>query len=609
MLIQTTFKPELRQKKRFIGIFHNRVTAWIILTVSLLLTATAYFVSKSIVDNRRSEQFSFRANEIEHAIQDRMRTYEQVLIGGVGLFHSSKQINVSRNKFAKYVATLNINKHWPGIQGMGFSVPVKAKDLRAHEKSIQAEGFPGFQVRPVGKRDEYSSIIYLEPFDWRNKRAHGYDMWSNDMRRAAMTRARDEGVAATSGIITLVQETAKDVQKGFLTYLPVYKTGNIPNNMEERRKNFVGWVYAAFRTGDLMKGIIGSKDKKINFQIFDGVEQKPESLLFSTNLEGQEDVYWFSKTSQIILQGRPWAIQFSTPVDAYTGKGENLPQFIAIFGVIIDLLIFYVLFALHFVNKHTEEIVVQRTKELQERAKELEIKTSEMEEFTYRTSHDLKAPLVNIHSLSNLMRDDLKNGDYDEVSYNIQRVSGLSIKLKRLVGDLVEAAKVGNEEEEYEEVDIVKEAELIKENIYKSTDESQIVLQVSLNENATIWTKRNIIRRVLENLMSNAIRYSDPEKFQRFVRVDVSNSNGNTQIQISDNGLGIPEEFHSQTFGMFKRFHKTSTFGSGLGLYLVKKNLEKINGEISFESTSEGTVFTIVLPALKAVSEKTLCQS
>ncbi len=587
---------EINQKKRFVGIFHNRLTAWIILTISLFLTATAYFVSKSIVDHRRSEQFSFRAYEIEQAIEDRMRTYEQVLIGGVGLFHSSKEAIVPRDVFAKYVANLNINKNWPGIQGIGFSIPVKAKDLEAHEKSIREEGFPDFQVRPVGKRDAYTSIIYLEPFDWRNKRAHGYDMRSNDMRRAAMTRARDEGVAATSGIITLVQETAEDVQKGFLTYLPVYKTGDIPNNVEDRRKNFVGWVYAPFRAGDLMKGIIGSEDKKINFRIFDGTEQNPESILYSSKGREKWQEQGFSKTSRIMLQGRPWTIQFSIPDDAYTGKGENLPQFIAVFGVIIDLLLFYVIFALHFINKHAEKIVAQRTEQLQKKAKELQIKNDELEEFTYRTSHDLKAPLVNIHCLSEIMKEDLMDKDFDEVSTNLDKVGKLTQKLEHLVSNIVEIAKIDGVDEKVEEVNIAKEVESIKENLNTLIDDNNVEVRVDVDDGKSVLTQRNLIRRVLENLISNAVKYSDPEKEHKFVLIAVSESGGRTRIQVADNGLGIPEGNLNDVFRMFKRFHKSSSFGSGLGLYLVKKNLDKINAKIAVESSPEGTVFTIILP-------------
>jgi PAS domain S-box-containing protein len=220
----------------------------------------------------------------------------------------------------------------------------------------------------------------------------------------------------------------------------------------------------------------------------------------------------------------------------------------------------------------------------------------ELEEFTYRTSHDLKAPLVNIRGLSNIMKEDLEDGDYKEVSVNIQRIGVLSLKLENLVSDIVDLAKIDGENEISEEIDIAKEVELIKEKLNTLIDDNQVAVKLSLNGNKTIWTQRNLIQRVLENLISNAIKYSDPEKPERYVRIAVSVINKDTQIQVSDNGLGIPEEYFGDVFGMFKRFHKSSSFGSGLGLYLVKKNIEKINGKISLQSNSEGTIFTMFFP-------------
>jgi len=82
-------------------------------------------------------------------------------------------------------------------------------------------------------------------------------MWSNEMRRNAMARVRDTGEASTSGIITLVQETSIDVQRGFLTYLPLYRNGMPVDTVDQRREAIVGWVYSPFRMGDLMKGILG----------------------------------------------------------------------------------------------------------------------------------------------------------------------------------------------------------------------------------------------------------------------------------------------------------------------------------------------------------------
>ncbi|MBT7889531.1 MAG: ATPase, partial [Deltaproteobacteria bacterium] len=359
-------EKEFLKKKRYISIFHNPVTAWFILITSLVLTVGAYFLSASFVQQRVEDRFSFRAIEIESAIKDRLRIYEQALWGGVGFMNASNS-QVSRQEWAKYVESLKINQHWPGIQGIGFSIPVQPEEKQTHIEKIRSKGFPEYLIKPEGTRGFYTAIIYLEPFDWRNKRAFGYDMWSNEIRRIAMTYARDEGVAATSGIITLVQETKEDVQRGFLTYLPVYRTKTIPKTLKERREQFMGWVYAPFRAGDLMKGITGTEDPNIEFEIFDGDTMSQETLLFDSNPglhfnQSQHD-HDFQKTVRITLQGRPWTIQFNTPDISSENSEKYLPLLVALAGGFVDLLLFYVIYSLYFINRRAETIAKKMTKE------------------------------------------------------------------------------------------------------------------------------------------------------------------------------------------------------------------------------------------------------
>ena len=113
----------------------------------------------------------------------------------------------------------------PGIQGMGYALFVAPEEKEAHIESVRAEGFPEYTIRPEGEREMYTSIIYLEPFDERNRQAFGYDMFSNDVRRTAMEQARDTGQPKMTGRITLVQEIDEDVQAGFLIYVPYYRNG------------------------------------------------------------------------------------------------------------------------------------------------------------------------------------------------------------------------------------------------------------------------------------------------------------------------------------------------------------------------------------------------
>ena len=262
----------MKHSKKIADMFHNEVTAWGVLGICLVITWSVWFISDSHVEQHVAEHFQFEVEEARQRIFKRMLDYEQVLRGGVALFDTLER-TPTRQEWRRYVRTLQIQTYFPGIQGIGFSTMLAPSDLQAHVDAVREEGFPDYRVRPEGERRLYSAIVYLEPFDWRNQRAFGYDMFSNPMRRSAMERARDTGEPSVSGRVILVQETREDVQAGFLVYLPVYRSGLPTDTMLQRRQALIGFVYAPFRVSDLMEGILGSETPDVGFALYDGRER------------------------------------------------------------------------------------------------------------------------------------------------------------------------------------------------------------------------------------------------------------------------------------------------------------------------------------------------
>jgi CHASE1-domain containing sensor protein len=87
-----------------------------------------------------------------------------------------------------YVASLQLQDHDPGIQGVGLVLLVPTADVARHMSAVRREGFPAYAIHPQGPRDPYTSIVFLEPFEGRNLRAFGHDMFPEPVRRAAMER-------------------------------------------------------------------------------------------------------------------------------------------------------------------------------------------------------------------------------------------------------------------------------------------------------------------------------------------------------------------------------------------------------------------------------------
>jgi diguanylate cyclase (GGDEF)-like protein len=341
---------EALSEQSFFKFIQSTCSSWFIFSLSLCVTFIAWTITTKTNQLHSQDLFKFEVAQTLSSIEQRMQGYEQVLRGGVGLFKSSNR--VSRLEFHNYINNLQVDKYWPGMQGIGYAVMLKPEIKEGFVNSVRLEGFNEFNVFPAGLRDQYSSILYLEPFTVRNKRAFGYDMYSEKTRHIAMDIARDNGDLAFSGKVKLVQEDGNDLQNGFLMYLPVYRNGAPIENISQRHKELVGYVYSPFRIENLINGIIlGVEDRHINFSIYDGNSEDTDDLLYAPkrvadylSRAGEKEVKpTFSDVKTIEFPGRTWTIHFYSTSVFESNVKNNLPNLVGLSGTVVALLLLFVM--------------------------------------------------------------------------------------------------------------------------------------------------------------------------------------------------------------------------------------------------------------------------
>jgi PAS domain S-box-containing protein len=337
----------MRRSTRFLHLTNQShgsriLLPYLILTLGLGFTfLVSYYVSR-LADAQDQSRFRMSVQEIDDRIRARLQTSIALLRAGTGLFRASDDVSVS--EFRHFVDQIELQKNYPGIQGIGFSQKFNASEKSALIASMQRAGMVDFQVWPDSNRAEYHTIIYLEPADPRNKLAIGFDMFTEPVRRQAMELARDSGSPTASGRVVLVQESATDrKQAGFLIYAPVYRNSAKSDTVESRRQALVGFVYSPFRLDDFLAPVTANENLDVAFQIFDGTRLDSETLLYTSDrLVGRPNSPHFVKNTTQDVAGRTWTLAFETKPSFELGSSRTFLPYTLAAGVLLSLLFFVV---------------------------------------------------------------------------------------------------------------------------------------------------------------------------------------------------------------------------------------------------------------------------
>jgi len=277
-----------------------------------------------------------------------------------------------------------------------------------------------------------------------------------------------------------------------------------------------------------------------------------------------------------------------------TSHRADLDQlnFIINFGGSLLASVFIIYFLIR-VNYSSEANLVANEKQLIEKNNELSKLNTELDRFVYSTSHDLMAPLSSVKGLIYLTR---MSEDKNETSSLLSMMEERVESLQKFIRDISDYSRNSRIEVTNENFSIHKLVKSILENLRFYPNIKKINIELNIPANLHIISDPNRIQIVLSNLITNSIKYSDISKENCFVKISTSIHETEVQFRIEDNGIGIKEDHLNSVFEMFYKASENSE-GSGLGLYIVKQTIEKLNGTISVSSKYRmGTSFLVSIP-------------
>ncbi len=227
------------------------MSRWRLILLPLVVFITGLGVTWALWQHERElvrkdllSQFDAVLRDTASRIELRMYAYEQMLRSAQSLYAASGEM--SRDDFHDYVASLNLDANYSGIQSIGVGQWVPGLSKSDHLLAMRHLGFADYAVQPPGQRENYAPIVQREPNLGGNYAVLGFDMWSDPARRSAMEQARDTGAAALSGKVRLTADAEQDLRSGFLMYLALYEHGKRHDSIAARRAHLAGWVYTSF---------------------------------------------------------------------------------------------------------------------------------------------------------------------------------------------------------------------------------------------------------------------------------------------------------------------------------------------------------------------------
>lgn len=243
-------------------------------------------------------------------------------------------------------------------------------------------------------------------------------------------------------------------------------------------------------------------------------------------------------------------------------------------------------------NGHMKEIK-SKSRLLKKRNQDLKKLNHELDSFIYSTAHDLRSPLTSLLGLLNIMNHENKQEDLKPY---IQMMQSSIYRMEDFIGQIVGFSKNKRLDLVIEKIDLYSMISEIFDNHQFVEGANKIDRLIQVTDDIPCFSDRARVIILFNNLISNAIRYADLQKPNPFIKINIAVNEIEMVMEFSDNGIGIGEEHLDKVFNMFYRANVKSK-GSGLGLFIFKETISKLNGSVNVESElSVGTKFVVRIP-------------
>ena len=572
----------------------------------LVLAVTLMFVTLNNV--KKENEYDWTQRFEQEGIKNTQFLVKQLentareLTGIASLFQGPKTI--TRHEFKAYTSSLLEKNDF--IKSFQWTPRVQRDQRPAMESMAQKDGLINFKFTSLRKnstiitapqKNEYFPIYYMEPHSG-DESFLGFDISTQPILLDLMNQARDSGEIVAASIVNKIHMDPK--KKVAIFFSPLYETEGIPKTIKGRRNLFSGVVLGTYKVKKMIKNIISPY---LSPGVFLTVLDEARKNELYGNLKGKahikkEMVLEFSQIHwNLVWQGN---LEFQ--------KGPNrLHNWLSAAVLVLIVFIAVIFQILSSQARHIQNEVRLQTGELKKLKRELEEKNLSLHELIKvknellgMASHDLRNPLTSIQGYSSFL---LKKGATlreDTRTDFLKIINSASSNILELLNDLLSLSAIESGQLTLN-LKPGNLRSLIEERIKLYTHlatEKNIHFKINFQETSVVLFDTPRIEQVLDNLLTNAIKFSP---IGGVIEIIMESGKGYLSVTITDEGPGIKSENLDDLFKPFKKIDSDSTKdekGTGLGLAIAKKMIELHNGTLTFKpSKNQGASFSFKLPA------------
>lgn len=593
---------------------HRPSRWWSTYLATALMLCLTYFVwmgTHIVVQGAWKTRVEIEAEQVRTTIESRLMEYRSALLDLRA--HFSAVGIPSRLEFQTYIDKAEVERRFPGLQGIAFAKIYRTdQEGAALVANMEKQGYEDFKIYPENESKLRSAIMLIEPLDWRNRKALGYDMTTDATRKAAMVSALTNNDAKITRPVHLVQEgdDPRDFQYGFLVYLPMYRDVSLIGQEQLDATNPIGTLHAVIRIKDFINknlGIPNYHNERLDFSVSvmpENPQDSPIEIYRRFENAPENEYQDLVHTSFFDLYGITWKIEARPLPHLFAPYERNLPEIataVCILFLVLSLFIFWS--SRKFFQKE-----LRYRDQLAEFLKRAEDANKTKTAFLANMSHEIRTPLGAIIGFSEmLLRPDLSEEERNRLSENIKKNGS---QLTRIIDDILDISKVEAGKLHIELIDVDLEKMVSDLFVVMGPRAKSKGLELNRVQSSPLprWVRTDEIRvkQILTNLLSNAIRFTENGSVTLRYGHAVSDDGVDfIEFFVEDTGVGISKASAENLFQPFTQGDVSSTRrfgGTGLGLALTKKLAQLLGGDATLVKTTPnlGSVFCARVPLLPA---------